>query len=222
MKFNILFLTLLLSMSALGFADKECINSTYNGQVEHKIGPWGLFENVITIDKKVCDLTIEHQKYKMLKKRWTIDVCRMPIHIKFGVEGIDVYKRIDECHTKDKETERDFCKFYHELSDALQDDGLIFAPGIKEDLSSVHGKVFCTFQLIESYLGKGRVLASGGDVINPPAETPTHVPAQVSPTSPTDHACSNAGLARGKVRAPALPAQSRGEVRKGGVAAPDE
>ena len=58
-----------------------------------------------------------------------------------------------------KYPESDYCKEMNKLFLTIQDDGLIFASGDKEDLSSSHGRVNCTNRLLSTYLKKGMVLS---------------------------------------------------------------
>ena len=38
----------------------------------------------------------------------------------------------------------------------IQDEGLIFADGARENLDADHGKVYCTFLLLSHYLNRGK------------------------------------------------------------------
>ena len=78
-----------------------------------------------------------------------IDVCRGPVHIKKGAGTVDVIKKRINCS---QSTKNEFCSEAKNLATIVQDDGLIFAKGIKEELESDHGKVFCSFLLLNKYL----------------------------------------------------------------------
>ena len=97
-----------------------------------------------------------------MKKKWKIDVCRGPVHIKSGATSVEVQKR-PENGCLDKNSKNDFCQSYTELMDRIQDDGLIFAEGEKEVLETARGKVFCSYLLLKSYLGDAKVLSRHQD-----------------------------------------------------------
>lgn len=84
-----------------------------------------------------------------MNSKWMIDVCRGPVHIKKGTGAVDVIKKAADCSQASKD---EFCSETKNLATTLQDDGLIFATGIKEQLESDHGKVFCSFLLLDKYL----------------------------------------------------------------------
>ena len=63
-----------------------------------------------------------------------------------------VYKRRKECEPGDP---TDFCMHWEELRLALQDHGLIFADGEKEDISTSHGLAYCSYLILKQHLGKG-------------------------------------------------------------------
>lgn len=154
LKFSLLFLFIINSQA--NFSEYDCLNTNFATEIKHKSALFGLLENKLLIEKTKCSITITHSKWTHLKNKWLIDVCRAPVHIKEGVDSIDVLKRTVYCReaTNDK-----FCKEYFKLKSILQDDGLIFAAGEKEDLDVDHGKVFCVFSAFESYLKEGKVLS---------------------------------------------------------------
>jgi hypothetical protein len=43
------------------------------------------------------------------------------------------------------------------LDQLIQDDGLIFASGKRDNLTDDHGKIYCVHQLLLSYLRKGQI-----------------------------------------------------------------
>jgi hypothetical protein len=133
---------------------EECFAQDFSLMVKHKAKPFGLFESILSVNKEKCVITVNTIKYKYLKKRWVIDVCREPIHIKYGVNSVDVLKRKGKCH----DTKTPFCKNFTKLIQIIEDDGLIFAAGNRNNITSEHGEVYCVFRLIKKYLNKGQVL----------------------------------------------------------------
>jgi len=137
------------------FSDLDCVKSSFDASVSHKAFPFGLSQRKIHIEKKDCVIIVEHEKLKFIKKHWEIDVCRGPVHIKEGLGAVEVLRREGVC----KARENDFCSEFADIQKYIQDDGLIFAAGEKEDLSSDHGKLYCSFILISQYLGDGTVFS---------------------------------------------------------------
>ncbi|HAZ13976.1 MAG: hypothetical protein A2X86_17440 [Bdellovibrionales bacterium GWA2_49_15] len=130
------------------FTDNECLDGAFMTKVAHKAFPFGLTETKLEIEKKDCRIVVRHEKLRYLAKQWDVDVCRGPIHIKYGATSVEVIKRQGPCKALDNE----FCKMADELFKVLQDDGLIFAPGEKEDLAAAHGRVNCSYLLMKAYL----------------------------------------------------------------------
>ena len=143
---------------AQNFNTNECIQSEFNTNVSHKGLPFGLYDVILKISKKQCQISIYHENFKYLKKNWSIDVCRAPVHIKVGKQSVEVFKRRKSCESSDSE----YCNRYKELKDIIQDDGLIFANGQKEDINSDHGRVNCVFILLKEYLNNGFVFSLHG------------------------------------------------------------
>lgn len=143
------------------FDEMECLNSSFSTTVSHKGQPFGMTDNVIKVSKENCVVTIEHEKLKFMKKKYVIDVCRAPVHIKSGAGAVEILKREGECGKKSK---GEFCKELEFIEEIIQDDGLIFAKGEKENLGTDHGRIYCSYLLLRTYLGTGRVLSrhSGG------------------------------------------------------------
>jgi hypothetical protein len=128
-------------------------------------GPlFGLLKQEFVIDKKNCLIHVTHQKY--LPKEWFVDVCREPVHIKVtSATGVDVAKKEAECMNVDKtKNTSDYCSQYHDLMEVIQDDGLIFAEGDRDNLSSHHGKVYCSYLLLKKYLNESVVFSRYTDV----------------------------------------------------------
>jgi len=155
-KFSFLFLLLTFQLSAWAqvtrFSPKACLDSNYKMAMVHKGPLFGLLKQEFVIEKKNCIVHVIHRKY--LPKEWFIDVCREPVHIKVtSATGVDVAKKDNECIHKDKSKDTgNFCSQYFALMDVIQDDGLIFAEGDRDNLSSDHGKTYCSYLLLKKYL----------------------------------------------------------------------
>ena len=91
------------------FTDMDCFTKNFGTKVSHRGGPMGFFDNILMVTKRNCVLTVSHQRYKFLSQRWIIDVCRGPVHIKYGTKGIDVLKRKSKC-LKGAKDGGNFCK----------------------------------------------------------------------------------------------------------------
>jgi hypothetical protein len=139
------------------FSDSQCLNASFQTKIEHKGRPFGLFKNVLEIKKELCHITIDGQTMKVLHNHWSIDVCRHPVHIKDGPDEVDILKRVSDCKNPTK-SEAEYCSQMEEILRVIQDDGLIFADGEKEKLDSDHGKVYCTYLILQTYLMSGNVL----------------------------------------------------------------
>ncbi len=144
------------------FNYSECLNDNFKTEVSHKVSPFGLTKNIINVEKDKCVIVVKHQRYKYLKNKWVIDVCRAPVHIKEGSDAVNVIKRADDCSQK-YSSSSDYCNTFSTISKYIQDDGLIFAKGDKEDLESNHGKMYCSFLLMQKYLSTGSVLSRSKD-----------------------------------------------------------
>lgn len=151
----LLALTLVSNAHAI-FSDNECLMANLDSKVIHKGKPWGLGQNILKIHKTDCLIVIESERMKVLREKWVIDVCREPVHIKTGTEGVEVIKREKACVAGDRKPHK-FCKTVQELDSLIQDDGLIFAEGHRETLATEHGKVFCSYLLSMAYLRDGLV-----------------------------------------------------------------
>lgn len=169
-KFSTFLLLLPFICHATAYSELECLDASYETQITHKGFPFGLTQNKLTITKDRCVVSIGHEKLKFIKDKWVIDVCREPIHMKKGAGAVEVIKRSGICGETSKDT---FCGEFSRLGAMIQDDGLIFAEGEKEDLTSDHGKVYCAFSLLQRYLGQGVVLSRhGGMVVPEPTSSP--------------------------------------------------
>jgi hypothetical protein len=159
--------SLLLSFSVFAqerFSPKSCLDASYKMKMEQKGPLFGLLKHEFIINKKECILTVTHKKY--LPKEWIIDICREPVHIKvISATGVDVAKKENEClnHDKTRDTS-DFCSQYYDLMDNIADDGLIFAEGDRDNLTSQHGQTFCSYLLLRKYLNESIVFSRYIDV----------------------------------------------------------
>lgn len=156
LKFNTILVLSLFSFSAHStFTEKECLDSIFKTDVSHKDKrTFGIAKTVLGVSKDKCEIVVNHEKLKFVKNKWKIDVCREPVHIKSGVKGVEVLKKKGTCPNKEA---ADFCDAYNTIREILQDDGLIFAPGEKENLSTDHGKIYCAYTLLDGYLNSGRI-----------------------------------------------------------------
>ncbi len=152
--FRILTIAILTITNSKAFSDNECLNSSFDTVVTHKAAPFGLTQNTLKVSKKNCVIDIHHNKLKFLTKNWIIDVCRSPVHIKINEKSISVEKRSHSCSDGAK---KGFCSSYKKIDLILQDDGLIFADGEKEDIKTDHGRIYCAYLLVQKYLDQGIV-----------------------------------------------------------------
>lgn len=164
-KFSFLFLLLVSGAHAqTRFSPKSCLDASYKMKMTQKGPLFGLLKQEFIIDKKDCIIHISHKKY--LPKEWIVDVCREPVHIKVtSATGVDVAKKEAECIKKDQSRDTsDFCSQYFTMMDVVQDDGLIFAEGDRDNLSSAHGKTYCSYLLLKKYLNDSMVFSRYTDV----------------------------------------------------------
>jgi hypothetical protein len=165
-----------LANAEVRFSPKSCLDSNYKMTMIQKGALFGLLKHEFTISKNGCIVSVTHNKY--LPKEWIVDVCREPVHIKVSsATGIDVAKKTDECTKKDNSRATgDFCSQYFHLMDVIQDDGLIFAEGDRDDLSSNHGKTYCSYLLIKRYLNDSIVFSRYSEVPDIFLETKSSAP----------------------------------------------
>ena len=187
-KFFVVFISLtampLSHASFKNFSKQNCINTNFDLSVSHPAYPLGLANNIIRIKKDNCEILISHERLKFLKNNWLIDVCRLPIHIKKKGRSIDIVKRTVPCN-KNAIAKDDFCSEYFSMKQKIQDDGLIFAKGEKENLNTAHGKIYCAYTLLESYLSKGHILSRYHKIQSPPVQPPTESEQPSSKKPPT-------------------------------------
>ena len=142
-KFSFLFIISLITTSAFAtFSEKECLDSSFELKVTHKDKrTFGLAKVSLSLVKDKCEIIVKHDKFKFIKNEWKVDVCREPVHIKSGVKGVEVLKKNGPCPNKKS---ADFCDALNSIKNVVQDDGLIFAPGEKENISTDHGRIYCS------------------------------------------------------------------------------
>lgn len=159
-KFSFIFLLSATSLLAqTRFSSKSCVDSSFNMRMIQKGPLFGLIKQEFIIEKNTCLVHMTHKKY--FPKEWFIDVCREPVHIKVtSATGMDVAKKTAECVKKDNSKDTsNFCSQYFDMMDVLQDDGLIFAEGDRDDLNSDHGKTYCTYLLLKKYLNESVIFS---------------------------------------------------------------
>lgn len=154
LKFNIIALAF---SSAFAFNATECFDSSYEVEVTHKSFPFGLLTKTLGISKKGCEVTLSHNQWKYLNRKWVVDICRDPIHIKSADNSVEVFRKVGSCKT----VKNPFCNQLTKLKKVIEDDGLIFAEGSKSELDSDHGKVYCSYILMQEYLSKSVVFNKG-------------------------------------------------------------
>ncbi len=163
------------------FDDNSCFNGNYDVEVIHKGQPFGLLPVKLKIKKEGCALTIQHEKFKYIKKAWQVDICRAPIHIKKGLGAVEVVKKTAPCEGKERGI---FCTEFLTMKRLIQDDGLIFAAGEKENLQTDHGKTYCAYLLLNKYLDRSVVFNRGQDYKGKLIQSDTPYPtASASPES---------------------------------------
>lgn len=143
--------------SGIGLGEeKSCLDSSFNIKVQGTGLFWGFLPNILSVEKKYCVMSIYHERFKFLKSKWIVDVCREPVHIKTRKWSMSkVVKKYPFCEGEGE----DFCREFDNIKKVIQDDGLIFAEGEKENVSSEHGKLHCSYRLLKKYLSEGKVLS---------------------------------------------------------------
>lgn len=148
----VLWVSLAFSLKA-DFDTLACLNASFETTISHRAFPFGLTKNKLHLKKDRCVLEVDHERLNFLRTRWLIDVCREPVHIKLGSSSVEVIRREGACPG-----EEEFCQEWERLKRIVEDHGLIFAEGRKEDINSDHGKTYCSYLLLEKYLIGGVVL----------------------------------------------------------------
>jgi hypothetical protein len=150
---SILFLSF--SLKAQSFNTKSCLNHSFKESLEHSGKFFGYPKHLFSLEKKSCTITMTYKT--IFEKSWTVDVCREPIHIKQRDKGsLVVIKRKKSCA---EAPGSEFCQETAQVLELLQDHGLIFASGVKEDLKTPLGKIYCSYLLLQQYLVEGNVFS---------------------------------------------------------------
>lgn len=149
-KYSLILLFISSNVYAGKFTSNECLKSSFKTEVKHEGKFFGLIKNNLIVSKQKCLFEISFKN--ILETTWKVDICREPIHIKVKSKGTEsFYKRVSECTDKKSE----FCSYWDELKENMQDYGLIFASGERESLATAHGQIYCTYLLLQRYLDDG-------------------------------------------------------------------
>lgn len=146
--FSLLALVISINSYSQEFDENRCFKDSFSINLERSVGPFGVGKRFLSIKKSDCEIALGYQPFQYKKTNWLIDVCREPIHIKKGDESVEVIKKGTACLSG----EDDYCTEVEVVLDAIQNEGLIFAQGQREDLNSDHGKVYCAYLLAKKYL----------------------------------------------------------------------
>jgi len=149
MKKIILFGMMFFSLNSFSFEDAGCLKADFSTSVKKSIDPFGYFHEVLMVKKNKCNITIELTKAKYINSKWRIDICREPIHIKYGKNLQNVVRKISD----------EYDQIYSEIKNVIENNGLIYGEGIRENLSSQHGMVYCSYLLINQYLNNSIVFS---------------------------------------------------------------
>ena len=152
----ILSMVFIYSFSLFAFEDESCLKGDFSSRIEKPFGPFGVLKEAIDVKKSKCSIIIESVQAKYITEKWMIDVCREPVHIKYGNQFQNVVKRNS---TRCSMGKTDFCEEYAGLKLVLEDKGLIYGEGQREDLTSDHGKIYCSYLLLNQYLNNGVVFS---------------------------------------------------------------
>ncbi|MBP9674377.1 MAG: hypothetical protein KBD63_04715 [Bacteriovoracaceae bacterium] len=134
-----------------------CVQADFEVKASHP-SFMGLLKDSIQIKKEKCQIFIEQKKF--FSSHYLIDICRTPIHIKEGKSYKEVLKRERNCGIRRPSTNSKdvFCEAFFDVNTFVEEKGLVFATGDRNDLTSDHGKFYCTSELLNYYLGQGKVL----------------------------------------------------------------
>ena len=160
--FNIIFMFGILSFNSFALDEDACFKKSFNVALKRSVGPLGAGKRVTSIKKNDCEIVLNYQEFQYRKTNWLIDICREPIHIKKGTDSIEVIKRTSSCLS----SKSPFCNEVNVLLSILQDEGLIFAKGGRDNLESDHGKVYCAFFLAKKYLNSDKAFNKGESLQN--------------------------------------------------------
>ena len=146
------------------FSDQACLMQDFEVSITQPSKFLQFLMPTISLKKAACELTIEKKRWKWAKT-WIVDVCRGPVHIKFQNFRSAAWMKKASCYGQEKSDQ--FCRGYQQIMQLIQEDGLIYAPGERDDLSSDHGKTYCLYLLAKSYLDEGKLFSRHASY-NPP------------------------------------------------------
>lgn len=150
---SILFFSLS-STSYSMFKTSDCVGQSFQGKFSIEKGPFGLLPLNMSVKKNRCIVDIV--KKFVFESSWQIDLCREPVHIKrksWSGDGFDLRKSYP-C-----KEDKAYCQIVDELITSIENDALIYAQGERETLGSDHGKFYCTYLLLKSYLKDAKVFS---------------------------------------------------------------
>lgn len=174
LRFSLLFLFSINFAMAQKFSSQECLSSNFKTEINHEGKFFGLIKNKLEIKKNHCLINIKFKN--ILETQWDIDICREPIHMKLTSRGSqNVYKRKGACQGEST----DYCTYWRELENTIQDYGLIFAKGERENLGEDHGRTYCTFLLVRKYLKEGYLFSKYDESIDILSKEKEEAPAPV-------------------------------------------
>lgn len=146
----------------------ECLNSKFIVDLSTKESFLGLVKHRLTIKKSNCLIKVSIKS--IFKNSFDVDVCRKPIHIKQRSRNVVVLKKKNKCSEEIKKTsmkqriinymsgaDKSFCESNIKIKNVIQDEGLIFARGEKENIQTDHGKINCVYTLLKGYLDKEKI-----------------------------------------------------------------
>ena len=151
------------------FSSRQCLDSEFKNSITNDGKYYGLLKNHLKVSKNDCEIVVHFRT--ILETKWTVDICREPVHMKIFSKGNQsVHKRKSECKDDD---DREYCQLMEELTSIVQDHGLIFAGGDRSTLDSDHGQVYCAYLLLKKYLKDGYIFSKHEkdvDVFSDPIE----------------------------------------------------
>ncbi len=160
----IFIIILFFSFNTYSYDSSSCFTSNFDSLLSNK-SLYGLLKSDLVLKKQGCLIEFFRKRFFILKDIWRIDLCREPIHIKKGADNnISVYKRDGNCTNKSSNST--YCKQTETLIKIIRDEALIFAKGDKEVLSDDHGKFYCVYLLLHSYLNKGVIFSTRSEPID--------------------------------------------------------
>ncbi len=138
------------------FTDQACLMQDFEVTITKSNNFLRFLMPTLTLKKAACELTVEQKRWRW-SKTWIIDVCRGPVHIKYQNFSNAAWMKKASCYGQEKSDR--FCRGYQQVMNLVQEDGLIYAPGERDDLSSDHGKTYCLYLLAKNYLDEGKIFS---------------------------------------------------------------